>query len=608
MRRPATTTENVDNPTLFGERYFSKASVRILLSDTAADLTSLPTVTGDAPISLEYTNAGAGLATTPASSIRRIQSWPRRAGRRSRIRRRRPTTTIRVVTTASSTMVQVNSVTGFPTPLTLLIGGNSIACTGTSHIRRLGHPLHRMLRRARRPAVGTVVAYTVNSGYLTPDQTGTIGGCIKIEMKDTAGVYHDVTQEILAHGISGRNTSLTLGCVATEVNPDAIIRLERVRDNLPNCATERTELHRLRAACALRHARRRSCATRRRAPACSSAASCTTWRSTSPTCRSGSRGSAPTRGGAGRTRYSENGYCVYFSDRRNNRNAANLETGEYGWEDVINPASSAGTANGTLDTGEDVNQNGVLDTYGQYPSYNGVANSVVCRLDRAARRDRRGRRRSLTQSQAQNNRALLFRRALKLRNGGLGNIVTPGLTIVAENPVYIEGDYNANQASGFGDPHAATAVIADAVTILSNSWNDDNSFKYPYSPSSRPRPAQSYYRVAIIGGKNPSFPQPTGWASATDFGTDGGAHNFLRMLEGQRPDGELPRRHRDLLLQPRGRRHLQVLQHGLRRADPKLQLRHRLPRSVQAAADDAGLPRPEHADLLAGSTSRKVRT
>ena len=35
----------------------------------------------------------------------------------------------------------------------------------------------------------------------------------------------------------------------------------------------------------------------------------------------------------------------------------------------------------------------------------------------------------------------------------------------------------------------------------------------------------------MIAGKNPSFPQPTGWGAPTDYGTDGGAHNFLRMLE-----------------------------------------------------------------------------
>ena len=31
------------------------------------------------------------------------------------------------------------------------------------------------------------------------------------------------------------------------------------------------------------------------------------------------------------------------------------ETGEYGWEDVVNPASATGDQNGTLQAGEDVN-------------------------------------------------------------------------------------------------------------------------------------------------------------------------------------------------------------------------------------------------------------
>ena len=61
------------------------------------------------------------------------------------------------------------------------------------------------------------------------------------------------------------------------------------------------------------------------------------------------------------------GYVVYFSDRRTNRDAANLETGEYGFEDFVNPASVNGLPNGFLDTAEDVNGNGTLDTYGQNP-------------------------------------------------------------------------------------------------------------------------------------------------------------------------------------------------------------------------------------------------
>src|SRR2546425_6724775 len=43
VRRPLV-NEDVANPTLFGERYYSRVSLRILLSDTAADITNLPTI------------------------------------------------------------------------------------------------------------------------------------------------------------------------------------------------------------------------------------------------------------------------------------------------------------------------------------------------------------------------------------------------------------------------------------------------------------------------------------------------------------------------------------------------------------------------------------
>jgi hypothetical protein len=141
-------------------------------------------------------------------------------------------------------------------------------------------------------------------------------------------------------------------------------------------------------------------------------------------------------------------------------------------------------------------------------------------------------------AQAMVNRTYLFRRALKLVNGSLGNIVTPGLTVVTENPVYIQGDWNANQSStltNYGDPHAETSVIADAVTLLSNEWNDVESFLNPYNPGNfnggnRTRNT-SWYRLAIIAGKGMAFPYPTAGNPPNDFGTDGGAHNFLRYLE-----------------------------------------------------------------------------
>ncbi len=55
--------------------------------------------------------------------------------------------------------------------------------------------------------------------------------------------------------------------------------------------------------------------------------------------------------------------------------------------------------------------------------------------------------------------------------------------------------------------------------------------------TTRPSPAardavDTGYRMAVVGGKSVMFARPTGWSSAQDFGTDGGAHNFLRLLEG----------------------------------------------------------------------------
>jgi hypothetical protein len=111
--------------------------------------------------------------------------------------------------------------------------------------------------------------------------------------------------------------------------------------------------------------------------------------------------------------------------------------------------------------------------------------------------------------------------------------VRPGLTIVSENPLYIQGNWNAT-AAGFADPHSSTALIADAVSMLSNGWSDNLSYSQPYNMGARNRDAETFIRAAIIAGKGRAFPQPPG--TATDFGTDGGVHNFLRYLEdGNRP-------------------------------------------------------------------------
>ena len=140
------------------------------------------------------------------------------------------------------------------------------------------------------------------------------------------------------------------------------------------------------------------------------------------------------------------------------------------------------------------------------------------------------------------NKVILFRRALKLVNGGIiaGVNCRPssGLTVVAENPVYVQGNYNATDSPAptttwsNQEPNVPAAIIADAVTLLSRSWKDSLSFEAPnYMPS---RVASTTaYRFGVIAGKGLSFPYCAATCGSPGqlFGTDGGAANFLRLLE-----------------------------------------------------------------------------
>ena len=219
---------------------------------------------------------------------------------------------------------------------------------------------------------------------------------------------------------------------------------------------------------------------------------------------------------------SQNGYLLYFSDRRGMIANAGGDMAGYGYEDLINPATAAGAPNGVLDAGEDVNQNGVLDTYGE--GNVGVGFSVPdLHTSRVP-----------TNTVARTSRVSGARHVLKLVNGVQGNLPTPGFTLGSENPVYVQGDYNAN--AGFGDPHAAAAIIADAVTFLSNAWGlpvvgigDARSFQDPNNPTSRPA-TSTWYRVAVAAGKNIAW-DPAAWSSNVNDGMDGGVRHLFRSLE-----------------------------------------------------------------------------
>lgn len=124
------------------------------------------------------------------------------------------------------------------------------------------------------------------------------------------------------------------------------------------------------------------------------------------------------------------------------------------------------------------------------------------------------------------------RRGVRLLNGS--KIPSMGLTVVSQNPIYIQGDYNTGGTppsdSNPGDPttpqvsgytRAPCAVIGDAVNILSNHWNDANSSA---GVSSRAA-SNTTINTAILAGIVPTA-LPGG-----DGSYSGGAENFPRFLE-----------------------------------------------------------------------------
>ncbi len=235
---------------------------------------------------------------------------------------------------------------------------------------------------------------------------------------------------------------------------------------------------------------------------------------------------------------SQNGYILYFSDRRGNIASPNVtpnaKLGEFGWEDDVNPNSSTGVPNGgSPDSGEDVNGNGLLDNYGAANLGDGFGSTFY--VSGTTPNPYLPRMANCTTT-ARKNRVIGARHVLKLVNGSLGNLPTftggtGGFTVASEQPVYIQGDYNA-LSTGWGTGNAPAAVIADALTLLSNNWNDYASFKYPTQRGSRPS-TTTYFRLAIAAGKNMTFnwPSTLSPAAPVDYGTDGGLHNFLRYLE-----------------------------------------------------------------------------
>lgn len=123
------------------------------------------------------------------------------------------------------------------------------------------------------------------------------------------------------------------------------------------------------------------------------------------------------------------------------------------------------------------------------------------------------------------------KRAVRLKNGAIINR-TGGLTVASENGVYVQGDYNTGRAgtteppSNKGNESIPTvpgydrkpaAVVGDAVTILSNNWNDSKSSQSLSNRTATPTTMNAAIVSGIVATANGNY--------------SGGAENFPRFLE-----------------------------------------------------------------------------
>ncbi len=146
-----------------------------------------------------------------------------------------------------------------------------------------------------------------------------------------------------------------------------------------------------------------------------------------------------------------------------------------------------------------------------------------------------------------------FRRGVRLINGTvLPGIYDPagntlGFTVASENAVYVKGNYNATHVVSYPNPllgntpytdyrpfdtptHIPASVVADAVVILSNGWDDAKSFIAPYTLNGRVA-SETTIRFALISGDTITAKIGTPTQGPGDQQLNGGVHNFKRFLE-----------------------------------------------------------------------------
>jgi hypothetical protein len=415
------------------------------------------------------------------------------------------------------------------------------------------------------PLLGEITTNPPNTGA-----AGGVGAWLRVEYLNAAGVWVGVTQQWLSYGF-GRayNTTITAPAGSAghnTINPNAILILQQLS---PTATTPTGGANPANNWYPINFYDAREGEMRDNDNGCTvngimnaveiDVGNLALWLA----------GKSPYGAGSGKlvNILSQNGYVLFFSDHRGERPSthpsnggqtpAGIINGESGLEDSINSSQplTSNTPDGVKEattyytySPEDVDQNGFLDNWGAVNIGYGFAQNTFTGPNPYVPINQAPHGTYACNTIGRANGVTGARHVLKLVDGGMnaaGTSYLPvrwdnnlgGFTVASENPVYVQGDYNTGASDPFWGsngvntttPHSAAAIIADSVTVLSNSWSDVNSLTNYANLANRPA-TQSYYRMAVAGGKNIPFPQPA-WGSGQDFGTDGGLHNFLRLLE-----------------------------------------------------------------------------
>ncbi len=130
--------------------------------------------------------------------------------------------------------------------------------------------------------------------------------------------------------------------------------------------------------------------------------------------------------------------------------------------------------------------------------------------------------------------------AVRVMNGGMMpvNMGSRGFGLATAMPIYVWGDYNVSNSLGSSISQNNTvytepaALMGDAVTILSDGWQDSKSSSSNSSTDTRggPSASQTTINAGCMEGiveSNTNNPASEG----TSDGYSGGVENFLRTLE-----------------------------------------------------------------------------